>query len=175
MGPVIRHDVLMVPCLRQNLFSWKTVSRKGFSMIGRDEDIKLQDKEGKDVLWAKEVLGSHVIQLVENIARFSSYKDWHQALGHPSSLTETSNLYTDSYLLPKPPKNFHCPACSLSKSTHYKPTESTGYNKATKCFELIHTDLSGKFSVTFNLEHEPHVLFRPWPGMHKNFSGSSFC
>jgi len=174
MGPVIRHDVLMVPCLRQNLFSWKSVSRKGFSMIGRDEDIKLQDKEGKDVLWAKEVLGSHVIQLVENITRFSSYEDWHQALGHPSALTETSNLYTDSYLLPKPP-NFHCPACSQSKSTHHKPTESTGYNKATKCFELIHTDLTGKFSITFNLKHEPHILFRPWPQIHKNFSGSSFC
>ena len=147
MGPVVLHDVLMVPCLRQNLFSWKSVSRKGFSMIGRDEDIKLQDKQGKDVLWAKEVSGSHVIQLVEDIARFSSYEDWHQALGHPSVSTETSNLYTDSHLLPKPPKNFHCHPCSLSKSTHHKPTESTGYNKATKCFELIHTDLSGKFSV----------------------------
>jgi len=26
-----------------------------------------------------------------------------------------------------------------------------------------------------DLEHEPHVLLRPRPGIHKNFSGSSFC
>jgi hypothetical protein len=123
MGLAELHNVLMVPCLRQNLFSWKSVSRKGFSMIGRDTDIKSQYKQGNDVLWAKEISGSHVIQLVEDIARFSSYEDWHQALGHPSVLTEMSSLYTDSHLLPKPPKDFQCPAYSLSKSTHHNLTQ----------------------------------------------------
>jgi len=148
VGLAVLNDVLLVPCLRQNLFSWKSVAKRGFSMTGKDEDIKLQDREGKHVLWAKEVSGSHVIQLEEYIARFS-YEVWHQALGHPSVLNnaEIDNLYTDSCLIPKPPKNFHCHACALSKSTHHKPTEGTGYNKATKRFELIHTNLSGKFSV----------------------------
>ena len=148
-GLAILNDVLLVPCLRQNLFSWKSVAKRGFSMIGKDEDIKLQDREGKDVLWAKEVSGSHVIQLEEDIARFSSYEVWHQALGHPSVLNnaEIDNLYSDSCLIPKPPKNFHCHACALSKSIHHKPTEGTRHNNATRCFELIHTNLSGKFSV----------------------------
>jgi len=149
VGLAVLNDVLLVPCLRQNLFSWKSVAKRGFSMTGKDEDIKLQDREGKDVLWAKEVSGCHVIQLEEHIARFSSYEVWHQALGHPSMLNnaEIDNLYSDSCLIPKPAKNFRCHACALSKSTHHKPTEGTGYNNAIRRFELIHTDLSGKFSV----------------------------
>jgi len=135
MRLAILHDVLMVPCLRQNLFSWKFVAKRGFSLIGKGTDIKLQDKEGRDILWAKEILGSHVIQLVEDVTRFSSYEVWHQALGHPpvsNMNAETNKPYTDSHLIPKPPKNFHCKACALSKSTHHKPAESMGYNKDTK-------------------------------------------
>jgi len=93
----------MVPCLRQNLFSWKSVAKRGFSLIGKGTDIKLQDKEGRDILWAKEISVSHVIQLVEDVARFSLFKVWHQALGHPSVSnmnTETNNPYTDSHLMP---------------------------------------------------------------------------
>jgi len=127
-------------------FLWESVAKRGFSLIGKGTEIKLQDKEGRNILWAKEISGSHVIQLVEDVARFSSYEVWHQALGHPSVSnmnTETNNPYTNSHLIPKPPKNFHCNACALSKITHHKPAESMRYNKATKCFELIHIDLSG--------------------------------
>jgi len=113
MGLAVLNDVLLVPCLRQNLFSWKSVAKRGFSMIGKDEDIILQDKQGEGVLWAKEILESHVIQLVEDVARFS-YKVWHQALGHPSVLNhaETDNLCSGSCLI----QEFPLPClCSTKK------------------------------------------------------------
>ena len=122
VGLAVLNDVLLVPCLRQNLFSWKSVAKRGFSMTGKDEDIKLQDREGKDVLWAKEVSGSHVIQLEEHIARFS-YEVWHQALGHPSVLNnaEIDNLYSDSCLIPKTAQEFPL-SCLRSVKKHSSQT-----------------------------------------------------
>jgi len=74
MGLAILHDVLMVPCLRHNLFSRKSVAKRGFSLIRKGTDKELQAKEGRDILWAKEISRSHVIQLVEDVACFSSYE-----------------------------------------------------------------------------------------------------
>ena len=81
------------------------------------------DKEEKEVLWAKLERKEIVIQT--EAARFTSYQECHSALGHPSVqvLNQAMNdsLYLDTHLIPKPPKNFHCSACSLSKSTHQVP------------------------------------------------------
>jgi len=147
MGLAVLHDVLKVDSLKTNLFSWKAVAKKGFRLSGNGSDIWVRDTEGKDVLWARETLGNHVLQLVEESAHFT-YEEWHQALGHPSvSSINAAKSYIDQHLIPTPPKNFHCDVCSLSKSVHHRPAESSGNNKATCAFELIHTDLSGKFSV----------------------------
>ena len=100
------------------------------------------------MLWAKREGKDIIIQELSEATRFVSYQECHNALGHPSVqvLSQAMNdLYLDSYLIPKPPKNFHCSACSLSKSTHQVPSAS--YKRAENPFELIHTDLSGKFSI----------------------------
>ena len=107
----------------------------------------LEDKRGDEVLWAKKEGKDIVIQESEATC-FVSYQECHNALGHPSVqvLNRAMNdLYLDSFQIPKPPKNFHCSACSLSKSTH--PVPGASYKRAENPFELIHTDLSGKFSI----------------------------
>ena len=93
----------------------------------------------------------------ERISSFKNYKrllvlfptrnaTTHWVTSSVQVLSQAMNdLYLDSYLIPKPPKNFHCSACSLSKSTHQVPSAS--YKRAENPFELIHTDLSGKFSI----------------------------
>ena len=115
------------------------------------------NKSGKEVLWARESQGSYVIQLVEETAWFSSYEIWHQALGHSSvsvlNRASASNIFSDSHLISNTPNNFHCNTCSLSKSIHHKPKDST--SKTKRAFELIHIDLSGKFSV-------PSISMRPY-------------
>ena len=139
----------MVPGLECSLFSWRKAAKLGCKKEGQGEDVWVTDKSGKEVLWARESQGSYVIQLAEETARFSSYEIWHQALGHPSvsvlNRASASSIYGDSHLIPNTPNNFHCNTCSLSKSVHHKPKEST--SKTKRAFELIHTDLSGKFSV----------------------------
>ena len=72
----------------------------------------------------------------------------HNPIGHPGVqvLSQAMNdLCIDLHLIPKPPKNLPCSTCLLSKSTHQVP--HTNYKRAEKPFELIHTDLSGKFSI----------------------------
>lgn len=69
------------------------------------------------------------------------------ALGHPGLITvkNPSKLYDLHSTLPSPPTNFHCPTCELSKSKHIIPKES--HDNTTKPFEIVHSDLSGKFSI----------------------------
>jgi len=101
--PATLDNVLLVPELDSHgLFSWAAVRRKGFRMIGEDDDIVLETKAGKKVLWAKMEDNDPVIQLVENKARFTSYFQWHEALAHSSKLNP--DLYADGHLLPKIPK-----------------------------------------------------------------------
>ena len=80
-----------------------------------------------------------VIQELQEVTRFVSYQECHNALGHPSVqvLNQAMNdLYLDAYLIPKPPKNSHCPACSEAATAVYiknrlphsaLPTQQTPY------------------------------------------------
>ncbi|KAI0993196.1 hypothetical protein K3495_g14988, partial [Podosphaera aphanis] len=143
----ILQDVLLVPSFKQTrLFSWDAVSRKGYTLFGEGKDIIVKDKTGREVLWAKAGVKAHIIQLEKYNACFSSYNELHQALGHPGVTTvkNPSKLYSLANL-PSPPPNFHCPTCEKSKSKHIIPKQT--HDNATKPFELIHSDLSGKFSV----------------------------
>jgi hypothetical protein len=48
------------------------------------------------------------------------------------------------HLVPARPDDFDCDPCNLSMSTHTRPVAK--HKRSTKLFEIIHTDLSGKFS-----------------------------
>ena len=79
------------------------------------------DKENKEVLWARQEEKDIVIQESE-ATRFVSYQECHNALGHPSVQVlnqAMNNLYLNAQLIPKPPKNFHCPACSEAATAVY--------------------------------------------------------
>ena len=136
----------MVPGLECNLLSWGKAAKLGYKKGGQGEDVQVTDKSGEEILWARESQDSYVIQLSEETARLSSYEIWHQALGHPSvsviNRASASSIYGDPHLIPNTPNNFHC---ALSKSVHHKPKESA--TKTKRAFELIHTVLSGRFSV----------------------------
>ena len=86
-------------------------------MIGYGNNIELETKDGRKVLWAKMEGKDPVIQIVENKASFTSYSQWHEALAHTSKLN--ADLHTDGHLLPKTPKDFHCMACYLSKNVKH--------------------------------------------------------
>ena len=102
---------------------------------------------GKDILWAQKDHHSSdfVIQEQQDVARLASFEEWHSALGHVSPAYMSSNSYADGHLIPSAPKNFECHHYVLSKSTKKVPPPAT--SNAKRPYELIHSDLSGKFSV----------------------------
>jgi hypothetical protein len=61
--------------------------------------------------------------------------------------------------VPMPLKDFHCNACTMARSTHHIP-KSLSNEKRLKCpFELIHTDMSGKFSTASLGDSKYFVIF----------------
>ena len=112
--PATLYDVLLVPDLGMNrLFSWTTVSRKGFKMTGLAEDIKLMDKNGKEVLWAKrDGSNQNVIQVVNDTANLVSFYSCHKALEYSTASTIktaiNNNQYTNEYNLLLTSSNFNC-------------------------------------------------------------------
>ena len=82
---------------------------------------------------------------MNNVARIASYSEFHQALGHVSASYIRPSSYSDGYLIPPIPKAFHCHICNISNLT--KKTPPPAHQRAKLPFELIHSDLSGKFSV----------------------------
>ncbi|KAI1004075.1 hypothetical protein K3495_g4137 [Podosphaera aphanis] len=144
----VLYDVLFVPSFgKTRLFSWEAIRKKGFKLLGEGNDLCIIDKNGEEVLWAKAGEQARIVQVKKYEANFSSYTEFHEALGHPgvTTMKNSPKLYSSCADLPSPPPNFHCPTREKSKSIHKKPNQ-TLYN-TTRPFELIHTDLSGKFSV----------------------------
>ena len=88
---------------------------KNFSEKGRRKVIL----DGVERMFA--VAGSSrqfVVQEEKYITSFASYLDAHECLGHPGEtvMFKLKSQYPD--LIPNKPKEFYCPACVLSKSTH---------------------------------------------------------
>lgn len=132
---------------KTKLFSWTTV-RNNYKIQGKGNDIMLM-KDNSPVLWAKYGHGNFEIQTPELNARasFASYEQFHEAYAH-SHITQgaAKRLYSDGETVPTRPANFDCETCRLAKSTRHKPG-SLPQIQATKAFEIIYANLSGKFSV----------------------------
>lgn len=121
-------------------------------MIAQNNDIFLTpkgDESQTHVLWARHQHGNFELQTVENeSAQFASYEQFHKAFGHGNITTTVARrLYVDGEDVPVKPKNFDCESCRLSKSTRLKPDSLPARQSTTAAFELIHSDLSGRFST----------------------------
>lgn len=141
-------NVLFSRHLKQTrLFSWTTI-RKNYVMDAKDDNIYLRRfEDGEIVLWAKFFHGVFEIQATNDMANFVSYQHFHNALGHSNVSQATARrIYEDGDLVPKMPMYFGCGTCSVSKSTRDKPKSCPPHQPRGK-FGLVHSDLSGRFSV----------------------------
>lgn len=126
------------------LFSWTAV-RNRYTLTAKQDNLYLI-KDGDYVLWAKHNNSSNSfdIQLDSDTTasgNFASYREFHEAVGHAN--VTNPQLHYDTPVPPRPP-DFHCTGCALAKSTHHVP-ESLVHDTS-KPFQLVHSDLSGKFS-----------------------------
>jgi transposase InsO family protein len=130
------------------LFSWPYIRNKGFEMIAKGNNMFI-NSDDKHEIWAKFRHGAMVIQqppppeVIAAAAKFTTYAEFHDAIGH-SNILNPQRLYKDAKLVPPRPSDFHCEACALSKSKQSKPS-SLPTRPSTKPFDLIHSDLSGKW------------------------------
>lgn len=147
---LVLRDVLYAPMLETNLLSWRAICDKGFFLDASNSDIFVckGSREGNIVLWAKLEDWEFVLQQMKYTAHLTSYENWHQAFGHASPQYIDPSRYSDGHLIAKRPRKFECTTCALTKSTRSKP-KSTTY-RATKPWERIHSDLSGRLSVPSN-------------------------
>lgn len=84
-------------------------------------------------------------------------------------------------MVPPRPHNFHCETCEISKSTHRRPIPDTshGINDNVKPLEIIHSDLSGKFSTPSIGGSQYYISFidqatrYPWVKFLKNKSDAT--
>ena len=139
-------NVLYVPDLiGGNLISEGTLERKGFEIVSKNGNRRIF-QDGKE--WMHAVLddmGHFVVKEHNNKASFVSYMDAHNCFGHPGQNAMHNLKVKYPSLIPKRPDDFHCPSCILSKLTHF--SSKTIDKRTEKPCEIIHSDLSGKFSV----------------------------
>src|SRR5258706_8235429 len=141
------NNILFVPSLSKSLFSWPVARDLGFCLEGNKSGTCLKRKDGSLVLFAEAVGKMEFIkEKIESVFSVKSFKHWHATFSYiaPTSLCKT-HLFEDGHILPTPPTTFHCEPCVLAKSTHSVPKSSE--RKTTAPFELIHSDLSGRFPV----------------------------
>lgn len=142
-------DVLYVPKLTHSLLSWNRERLNGYEL--RDDGKVMRLLKGDQICLEKNFKGS--LPVVVESDPFSqdiacmTYKYWHQALCHSSPITvsKTEMDIQDSKLIPVCPKDFHCEACALSKSTHKKPHAVR--SRASARGEYLHSDLCGPFPM----------------------------
>lgn len=111
-------------------------------------------------MWAKFHDGGFHTQLDNNVndyhdlvneftdyGNFVTYEDFHRSVGHVRMNRNTAQrLYADGDTVPIEPPNWHCHDCVVSKSVSYQP-KSIVDDRAENPFDVIYTDLSGKFST----------------------------
>lgn len=138
-------------------------------MTGHHDTILVHTNGGRCTMWAKYHDGGFKIQLDEphhptsdDTANFTTYKDFHRSVGHVRMNQNTAQrLYTDEHLVPKEPPHWHCHDCEMAKSVSHKPTTIVD-ERARKPFDVIHTDLSGKFTAPSLAKSNYFLPFLQW-------------
>ncbi|KAI1007395.1 hypothetical protein K3495_g825 [Podosphaera aphanis] len=145
---IFLRDFILVPSFEKTrLFPWEKVREMGHELFSKSDNTFISDRHWHEILWAIASKKSLAIQLEEYKVRFS-YREFNEALGNPSvrTLKSPSKLYSDGNNIPSLPQNFHCTACEKAKSKHIVPDPIR--EDPNSVFEIIHSDLSGKFSVS---------------------------
>jgi len=154
---------LWVPSLGScSLLSWRAIVSlgKGFSLASFGKDRYIFRENKTEVIWGKLDRQDYVVQEEKELANKMTYQHWHEAFGHPSPDYLKSNNNSDAPNLPKVPKDWQCETCITSKCTKRNSiSTNTTELRSEIPFELIHSDLSGKFSQTCFCKSRYYVSF----------------
>ena len=115
-------------------------------MASSGKDMYLFRENKTEVICGKLDGQDYVAQEENESAKKMTYQQWHEALGHPSPDILKSNNYSHPTNLSSIRKDWQCDSRITSKSAMRKPISTTSHERSKYPFNLIHSDLSGKFS-----------------------------
>ncbi|KAI0993108.1 hypothetical protein K3495_g15076, partial [Podosphaera aphanis] len=148
--------VLFVPKLGDRLLSESMLEKDGFSISSFNGHRRVL-KNNEEILYARvNGSGQYIVQTVNEKSSFASYSEAHEALGHPGANVMSPMRKFDPSI-PEKPESFSCTSCLLFKSKHKVPKST--HKRASKVFDLIHSDLSGRFSVKSLGGKEYYITF----------------
>lgn len=144
-------QVLVVPGLgSNNLLSWAKLAEQGFKMEGEGTEIRiLKQVEVKPVAKLSPTTGLYLVPQKPQEAPTTkqSFLEWYSSSGHmpASKLSTLRRLVQDPENLPTDGTSETCTRCALGKSKRLPVTKEAQRTK--KRLQLVHSDLSGQFSV----------------------------
>jgi len=158
---VVITDVLYVPNLcATNLLSWSQLQDKNIHIVPDSNTNEIFLQKDRIIGWIKRIHNEFVLQTVNKkpmerkVKKVLYYANtdnnlWHKRLGHLSynNMKILANKIENPQAISFPEiNNDLCSTCQLGKSTRNISTEQS--KRATYPLEIIHSDLSGKFSKT---------------------------
>jgi len=126
INPLRLTEVLYVPSLNHNLFSWNSCHSKGYRWEAIDSHVYLYNRNTTLILTAEFHRNlSYIVEALHHaLVTFPSTKSsmyWHSALGHPSPFKLSAQSYQDGNLIPKIPFDFECMTRIQAKPVHSVP------------------------------------------------------
>ena len=139
-------NVLYVPSFPQCIFSVQTAAEKGAEITFVDNRGTLTTRDGNSFPIGQQGRLYYLYKTSSSGKRSESLEMWHKLLGHcnTSDLTKLENVVQGMNFSDM--KEFDCETCILSKKTNTRNRDAD--TRATRPFELIHTDLSGPVDPT---------------------------
>ena len=133
-------NTLYVPSFPQSIFSVRRALEKGAKVIF-DGDKSNLIYNGTSFPFVQHARLYYLCKSSENTSRKESLETWHKILGHCnlSDVKSLENVVQGMTITESKP--FDCETCVLSKQTNTRNVDPD--IRATKPFELIHTDLAG--------------------------------
>ena len=150
------NDVLYVPGMKRNLFSIRSVTRRGIDFCILREGINCMFLQNQKIIARGSVIGNLykvdmrvIIPSVCNLSnRAESNADtlqlWHERLCH-RNIRHVKDFLKNSNIKVVEDSNFFCEGCAYGK--HHRSSFHEKIKRATKPREIIYTDVCGPMEV----------------------------
>ena len=159
-------NVLYVPSFPQCIFSVQAATKKGAKVNFDGDHAMLITKNGTSFPIEQHGRLYYLCKTSTNNKRSESLEMWHKLLGHCNlhDVKKLEGVVQGMNIVDT--KDFDCETCILSKQTNTRNKEAD--IRATKPFELIHTDLAGPIDPVAKDGFRYAIIFTD------DFSGCTF-
>ena len=134
-------NVLYIPSYPQNIFSVQSATKRGASVKFYQNRAELIASDGTTFEIEQQGRLYYLYKSSVNQQRKESLETWHKILGHCNieDVKKLEHVVNGMHI--RDQGTFDCEICTLAKQSNQRNHEAD--TRATKPFELVHTDLAG--------------------------------